>query len=43
MGLVLHHFESVEHAQELATKWLWIYNNERPNTAIGGIPPQCLQ
>lgn len=23
-------------AQELATKWLWIYNNERPHTAVGG-------
>ena len=19
--------------------WLWIYNNERPNSAVGGIPP----
>jgi len=41
--LDLHHFESVEQAQELATQWLWIYNNERPNTAIGGIPPRWLQ
>ena len=23
-GLDLHHFEAVEHAQALATKWLWI-------------------
>lgn len=40
----LHQFESVEleHAQYLATQWLWIYNNERPNTAIGGIPPKWL-
>ena len=37
--LDLHLFESVEHAQDLATKWLWHYNNERPNTAIGGITP----
>lgn len=29
--------------QELATQWLWVYNNERPNTAIGGIPPRWLQ
>ena len=42
--LDLHHFESVEQAQELATQWLWVYNNERPNTtAIGGIPPRWLQ
>lgn len=38
--LDLHLFDSVEHAQELATEWLWTYNNERPNTAIGGIPPR---
>ena len=37
--LDLHLFESVEQAQDMATQWLWIYNNERPNSAIGGIPP----
>ena len=41
--LDLHDFNSVEHAQILATKWLWIYNNERPNTAVGGIPPATVQ
>jgi len=40
--LDLHQLESVEHAQYLATQWLWMYNNERPNTAIGGIPPKWL-
>lgn len=40
--LDLHLFESVEQAQHLATEWLWLYNNERPNTAIGGIPPTQL-
>ena len=40
--LDMHLFESVEQAQELATEWLWLYNNERPNTAIGGIPPSSL-
>jgi putative transposase len=30
---------SIEEAQEHATKWLWTYNNERPNMAIGGITP----
>tara|TARA_Y100000034_G_C6829289_1_gene374204 strand:+ start:359 stop:1156 length:798 start_codon:yes stop_codon:yes gene_type:complete len=40
--LDLHRFESVEQAQELATNWLWLYNNERPNMAIGGIPPKQL-
>jgi len=37
--LDLHTFESVEHAQQLATGWLWTYNNLRPHSAIGGIPP----
>ena len=40
--LDLHQFESISHAQLLATEWLWQYNNERPNTAIGGIPPRRL-
>jgi putative transposase len=40
--LELHLFESVEQAQYLATKWLWTYNNERPHTAIGGVPPRQL-
>ena len=40
--LDLHVFDSVEQAQQLATEWLWIYNNERPHTAIGGIPPRQL-
>ncbi len=26
--------------QDYATKWLWTYNHERPNTAIGGITPK---
>ena len=37
--LDMHLFASVEQAQRLATKWLWTYNNERPHTAIGGVPP----
>ena len=40
--LDLRMFESVEQAQELATNWLWLYNNERPNMAIGGVPPKQL-
>lgn len=40
--LDLHDFDTVEQAQVLATQWLWIYNNERPHTAIGGVPP-CHQ
>lgn len=40
--LNMYVFDSVEHAQELATDWLWKYNNERPNMAIGGVPPKQL-
>jgi putative transposase len=40
--LDMHPFESIAHAQLLATQWLWHYNNERPNMAIGGIPPRKL-
>ena len=40
--LDLHSFNSIEHAQLLATQWLWTYNNERPHTSIGGIPPRRL-
>ncbi len=32
-------FETIEEAQDHATRWLWTYNNERPNMAIGGITP----
>ena len=32
-------FESLEEIQNFATKWLWNYNNERPNMGIGGITP----
>ncbi|KTD49120.1 ISxcC1 transposase [Legionella rubrilucens] len=33
-----HLFESIAEVQLHTTQWLWTYNNERPNTAIGGIP-----
>ena len=32
-------FETIEEAQDQATEWLWTYNNDRPNMAIGGITP----
>lgn len=32
-------FESLDEIQDFATKWLWSYNNERPNMDIGGITP----
>ena len=33
-------FCSIAEVQEHATCWLWTYNNERPNMAIGGITPK---
>ena len=35
-------FREIRDVQAYATNWLWLYNNERPNTAIGGIPPRQL-
>ena len=33
-------FAEIEDVQEYATRWLWTYNHERPNMAIGGITPK---
>jgi putative transposase len=32
-------FESIAQVQKFATRWLWTYNHERPNMALGGITP----
>jgi putative transposase len=32
-------FETIEQVQETATSWLWTYNHERPNMALGGVTP----
>lgn len=40
--LDMHLFESIEQAQALATEWRWRYNDERPHSAIGGVPPRQL-
>lgn len=37
--LEMHEFKSIDEVQAEATKWLWTYNNYRPNMAIGGITP----
>ena len=34
-----HLFESIEHAQDMATEWLWKYNSERQHMGLGGITP----
>ena len=28
--------------KSLATQWMWVYNNERPYSSIGGVPPRKL-
>lgn len=33
-------FESIAEAQDYATSWMWTYNHERPNMALGGITPK---
>ena len=33
-------FESITEVQDYATNWLWLYNHERPNMALGGITPK---
>jgi len=30
-------FESIAEVQEHVTRWIWAYNHERPNMALGGI------
>lgn len=30
-------FDSIKQVQDMATRWLWAYNHERPNMALGGI------
>jgi putative transposase len=31
---------SLEEVQEFATQWMWSYNNDRPNMALGGFTPK---
>ena len=37
-----HLFESIEYAQPTATQWLWRYNHDGPNMALGGITPNRM-
>jgi len=39
-GLSQYIFTTIKEVQNAATKWLWTYNNERPNMATGGITPK---
>ena len=33
-------FDDLEEVQEFATNWMWSYNHERPNMALGGFTPK---
>ena len=37
--LDLHIFETIDEVRQIATEWLWSYNNERPNMGNGGMTP----
>ena len=34
-----YNFATITEVQNKATRWLWTYNNERPNMGLGGITP----
>lgn len=34
-----YNFSTISEVHDHATKWLWTYNNERPNMGLGGITP----
>ena len=33
-------FDTIEEVQDFATDWIWNYNHERPNMALGGFTPK---
>ncbi len=35
-----YHWDDLDHVQRFATAWMWTYNHERPNMALGGITPK---
>lgn len=37
--LAQYMFSTIEEVQNFATTWIWNYNHERPNMALGGITP----
>jgi putative transposase len=38
-GPLQYLFDSIAEVQGYATRWLWTFNNERPNMGLGGITP----
>ena len=37
-----HYWESINEVQEFATQWMYKYNHQRPNMALGGFTPKPL-
>lgn len=35
-----YYWSSIEEVQDFATKWMWSYNHQRPNMALGGCTPK---
>ena len=35
-----HYWQSVDEVQDFATQWMYKYNHQRPNMALGGITPK---
>jgi putative transposase len=35
-----HYWDSIDEVQEYATQWIYQYNYQRPNMALGGITPK---
>lgn len=35
-----HHWDNLDQVQKVATQWMWFYNHERPNMALGGFTPK---
>ena len=35
-----YYWSSIEEVQDFATQWMWSYNHDRPNMALGGFTPK---
>ena len=37
-----YYWSDLAEVQDFATKWMWSYNHDRPNMALGGFTPKQL-
>ena len=35
-----YYWSDLDEVREFSTQWMWRYNHERPNMALGGITPK---